>query len=194
MLLYWISCTSNNENVIGKRWDLQLFCGWWKIVWKVLQCCHWQLALLQMSFKVAPSLTGLSLSGHICMCVQVSFVFLLLSTDWSIVIGLSVSGLRLSIVLWAFCSWVTQGQRRKARRKEGGLTANGGCLQVDEHDWFPQPNLRIFSQHYSLILKKTFCPFPFLLLHIWEFLWCVTVFVQVDLQEVQWDRYLVRLY
>lgn len=60
-----------------------------------------------------------------CVCAHRWAHFSPLSADWSIVIGLSVSGLVLSFVLWAFCR-LTQGQKRKGTgerkkgKKEGG--------------------------------------------------------------------------
>lgn len=94
-------CLFKND---GRDKSCGVSCGWCEMAVKVLASPRWP---------------GPTSSTQTCMCVQVSSGFLLLSAEWSIVIGLSVSGLRRSFVPRAFCRWVTRGQRRKAWTEEG---------------------------------------------------------------------------
>lgn len=72
-------------------------------------------------WRYRTSYTLTDLCGLGCVCVRAHACrwahFCPLSADWSIVIGLSVSSLFLSFVLWTFCGQ-TLDQKRKEDREE----------------------------------------------------------------------------
>lgn len=123
--------------------------------------------------------TRFSISRQICMCVQVSAVFFFfppVSAHWSIVIGLSVSGLRPSFVPWAFCSRVTLGQRRKAWGGGWGVGADRKWRMFASRRAWLIPSTKSPDIYSALLAnlkkkkKKSCCPFLFLVLLIWEIL------------------------
>lgn len=139
--------------------------------------CILTVSLFRMSCEAVTIAdhTRFSKSRQICMCVQVRF-FSPVCAHWSIVIGLSVSGLHPSFVPWAFCSRATLGQRRKAW---GGWGADRKWRMFASRRAWLIPSTKSPDIYSALLanLKKNLkkkikiqCPFLFLVLHIWEIL------------------------